>query len=412
MNPNDNFIYAMRWTANNRNQLWVFDQSGEETFVGYVSGGLIASNMNPHFPAGAFDDNDNLYVFQNGDNTTGFHKINIKSQQAEQIILSSPVHLRDAIYNPDDGLLYGMSFGTTNDGLVSINPSTGAVTLIGGDGDGTHHAMFRGTDGAVYMMTKTYTMYNVDLSSGTLTQVAANPGWGDGGWVDGAACGDISLAADLAIGKTDTSATFIATQTNSIDVLAINADGCYGRDTIDITKNSNPTITIIQTDSVICDLIGETTTLSVTDDEGMDINWNTGASGENITVIENGEFIATKTNEFGCFTSDTVMIDRLCEEITITLPNIFTPDGDGTNENFKPIEDPLQLLTYIDVISFIVYNRWGRTMYLSQNLLPHWNGLYQDSGEPCSDGVYYWIMKYSNIQGEEKSKNGYVHLIR
>lgn len=212
--------------------------------------------------------------------------------------------------------------------------------------------------------------------------------------------------------STDTSATFIVNQTNTIDVLAVNADGCYGRDTIDITKNSNPTITIIQTDSVICDLIGETTTLSVTDDEGMEINWNTGASGENITVIENGEFIATKTNEFGCFASDTVMIDRLCEEITITLPNIFTPDGDGTNENFKPIEDPLQLLTYIDVISFIVYNRWGRTMHLSENLLPHWNGLYQDSGEPCPDGVYYWVMKYSNVQGEEKSKNGYVHLIR
>ena len=229
MNPNDNFIYAMRWTANNRNQLWVFDQSGEETFVGYVSGGLIAFNMNPHFPAGAFDDNDNLYVFQNGDNTTGFHRINIKSQQAEQIILSSPVHLRDAIYNPDDGLLYGMSFGTTNDGLVSINPSTGAVTLIGGDGDGTHHAMFRSNDGAVYMMTKTYTMYNVDLSNGTLTQVSANPGWGDGGWVDGAACGDISLAADLAIGKTDNRPSYVpgSVQRYAISVTNNGPHGVY-----------------------------------------------------------------------------------------------------------------------------------------------------------------------------------------
>jgi hypothetical protein len=51
-------------------------------------------------------------------------------------------------------------------------------------------------------------------------------------------------------------------------------------------------------------------------------------------------------------------------------------------------------------------------MYLSENLLPHWNGLYQDSGETCSDGVYYWVMKYTNVQGDEKATNGYVHLVR
>lgn len=212
--------------------------------------------------------------------------------------------------------------------------------------------------------------------------------------------------------STDTSATFTVNQTDTVDVLAIDADGCFGRDTINITKNPNPTITIIQPDSAICDLIGETTTLSVANDEGMDINWNTGESGESITAIENGEFIATKTNEFACSSSDTVIIDRLCEEVTITLPNIFTPDGDGTNENFKPLEDPIKLLTYIKVINFIVYNRWGRVMYLSENLLPHWNGVYQDTGKPCPDGVYYWVMKYSNVQGEEKATNGYIQLLR
>ena len=38
------------------------------------------------------------------------------------------------IYNPDDGLFYGYSYEGL-DGLVSIDPNDGQVTLIGGDGD-------------------------------------------------------------------------------------------------------------------------------------------------------------------------------------------------------------------------------------------------------------------------------------
>ena len=346
MNPNDNFIYAMRWTANNRNQLWVFDQSGEETFVGYVSGGLIAFNMNPHFPAGAFDDNDNLYVFQNGDNTTGFHRINIKSQQAEQIILSSPVHLRDAIYNPDDGLLYGMSFGTTNDGLVSINPSTGAVTLIGGDGDGTHHAMFRSNDGAVYMMTKTYTMYNVDLSNGTLMQVAANPGWGDGGWVDGAACGDISLAADLAIRKTDNRPSYVP--------------GSVQRYTISVTNNGPHGVYEAIVQSLIPTGVTGTDMSWTTETFGTATSQNSGGTGELNDVINigvgdsvvytvriivplafTGNLTNTATVTAPSFITDADLSDNTSTDINVPVTaaaeqcnNGFDDDGDGLVDCF------------------------------------------------------------------------------
>ena len=94
------------------------------------------------------------------------------------------------------------------------------------------------------------------------------------------------------------------------------------------------------------------------------------------------------------------------------MPNIFTPDDDGTNETFIPIEDPITLSTYFSVIQFVVYNRWGRIVYISQDKLPHWEGIYQDTGSSCPSGTYFWIVDYQNIYGEQKKLNGYVQLVR
>ena len=223
MNPNDNYIYAMRYNAGSRHQLWAFSSTGLATFCGYVSGGGITSGMGAHAGGGAMDNNNNLYTFHNADATSSLNRINVKSQQADAITLSSPVHARSAIYNPTDGLLYALSAGATNDGLVSVDPSNGNVTLIGGDGDLTHAAMFRSTDGTVYMMTQTYTMYTVDLTTGAITQVAENPGWGDGAWVDGCACGDVSVAADLAITKTDNRPSYVPGAINRYTITVTNA---------------------------------------------------------------------------------------------------------------------------------------------------------------------------------------------
>ncbi len=212
--------------------------------------------------------------------------------------------------------------------------------------------------------------------------------------------------------SSDTSSTLSVNQSDTITVLAIDSEGCFGIDTMIVTQNPTPSLSLTQQDSAICDLIGETSSASVLNPEDMDIIWSTGESGETTTVSDTGWVKATKTNEFECSAKDSVFVDRECEEKTFTLPNIFTPDDDGTNETFIPIEDPISLSTYFSVIQFIVYNRWGRIVYMSKDKLPYWEGIYQDTGEPCPSGTYFWIVDYRTIYGEPKKLNGYVQLVR
>ena len=212
--------------------------------------------------------------------------------------------------------------------------------------------------------------------------------------------------------SSDTSSTFTIDESGTITVLAIDSEGCFGRDTIIVTQNPIPSLSLTQQDTAICDLIAETTSASVLNPEDMDITWSTGESGETTSIADTGWVKATKTNEFECSAKDSVFVDRECEDKTFTLPNIFTPDDDGTNETFIPIEDPITLSTYFNVIQFIVYNRWGRVVYMSRDKLPYWEGIYQDTGSPCPSGTYYWIVDYQTIYGEPKKLNGYVQLVR
>lgn len=93
----------------------------------------------------------------------------------------------------------------------------------------------------------------------------------------------------------------------------------------------------------------------------------------------------------------------------VEAPNVFTPDGDLTNDVF--------FLQYKNVVAIelIIFNRWGAIMYngsstdlsLSQ---PSWDGTL--NGNLVNDGVYTYTYKATGVSGGEVSGHGFFHLIR
>jgi gliding motility-associated-like protein len=69
------------------------------------------------------------------------------------------------------------------------------------------------------------------------------------------------------------------------------------------------------------------------------------------------------------------------EPPTITIPNVFTPNGDGLNDLF--IIRNLQLYNFRPLV---IYNRWGNLVYQNDQYNNDWDG----RGVP--DGVYYGIV--------------------
>ena len=78
-----------------------------------------------------------------------------------------------------------------------------------------------------------------------------------------------------------------------------------------------------------------------------------------------------------------------------TPPNIFTPNGDGVNDNFE-----IPCLNNGPGAALLVFNRWGDMVYETDNYVNQWDGTHK--GEHLPDGTYFFILTFDNgdaIQG-------------
>jgi gliding motility-associated-like protein len=103
--------------------------------------------------------------------------------------------------------------------------------------------------------------------------------------------------------------------------------------------------------------------------------------------------------------SDTIPI---IPEVPLLIPNVFTPNNDGVNDVFK-IE-----LKNASLTNFSIYDRWG-LLIKSDDIKNHttvlWDGR-TTSGEPCTAGVYFYTLQYTDVNGDTQKKNGYITLIK
>lgn len=117
-------------------------------------------------------------------------------------------------------------------------------------------------------------------------------------------------------------------------------------------------------------------------------------------------FILTGTNEEGCASVDTVVI-QVVKEKQMFLPNAFSPNGDGLNDVFRP-----RIVGYSLVNIFQVYNRWGELVYTSTNNNDAgWDGTQR--GKKCDVGVYFYrIVCVDPLSNKKVEAKGDVTLLR
>jgi gliding motility-associated-like protein len=140
-------------------------------------------------------------------------------------------------------------------------------------------------------------------------------------------------------------------------------------------------------------------------------NWDFGDGGTGTgqttshTYANDGNFIVTLAveNSLGC--SDTARYSFIDVIASLIVPNVFTPNGDGTNDTFHLEEKGLSS------VSAMFFNRWGNEVYSWSGLNGSWNGKSTDGSE-LPDGVYLVIIKASGASGKSFDYQGTVQLIR
>ena len=113
-------------------------------------------------------------------------------------------------------------------------------------------------------------------------------------------------------------------------------------------------------------------------------------------------YTVTGTDANGCSVTDEVVI-TIVDTSTYAMPNAFSPNGDGLNEDFGPV-----LTGTITVIDFKVFNRWGELVH--NDASSRWDGFYK--GERQETDVYVYMIKMETFEGELIELTGDIHLMR
>ncbi|MDR2684495.1 MAG: gliding motility-associated C-terminal domain-containing protein [Prevotellaceae bacterium] len=124
-------------------------------------------------------------------------------------------------------------------------------------------------------------------------------------------------------------------------------------------------------------------------------------SDENMryTFKDEGEYIAKLivSSAAGCQYIDSVKI-RAEEYTEIKIPNAFSPNEDGVNDEFRIAYNSIYLSSY----KCVIYNRWGRVVYTGTDPQRGWDG--RVNGRMSATGTYYYFIEVKRAKPNAKTE--------
>ena len=132
--------------------------------------------------------------------------------------------------------------------------------------------------------------------------------------------------------------------------------------------------------------------------KGSDMIINRTDKDHRYTFTEAGVYNVklTVSNDIACFYADSVTIT--VSESRIEVPNVFTPNGDEYNNEFR--------VAFKSIVKFDcwVYNRWGRLVYHWSDPTKGWDG--KIGGKDAVPGPYFYVIKaYGSDYDPESEPN-------
>ncbi len=125
-----------------------------------------------------------------------------------------------------------------------------------------------------------------------------------------------------------------------------------------------------------------------------------------ITVYQRGDYLVTVSMQNGtstCYGTATVHVD-IEEQQPIFIPNSFSPNGDGNNDEFKVYGQDIKTL------DLKIFNRWGELVFETDNQFNGWDGTYK--GVLQNPAVYTYTVQVTYLNNKKVQKNGSITILR
>ncbi|MDF2437518.1 MAG: hypothetical protein K0Q95_1894 [Bacteroidota bacterium] len=111
------------------------------------------------------------------------------------------------------------------------------------------------------------------------------------------------------------------------------------------------------------------------------------------------------------FSNESIIIKKLCVDNCpfYELPNVFTPNGDNTNDFFTAL--PYRFVKDVDIK---IYDRWGLLMFETTDPDVEWDGKNASTKKVCPDGTYFYVGLVNEIHVDAirpRPLKGFIQLI-
>lgn len=194
-----------------------------------------------------------------------------------------------------------------------------------------------------------------------------------------------------------------ATQTFVLTAKDITS-GCTGSDTIIITLNATPQLTV-SNDTTVNAHSQLTLQASGADTYlWLPNKWlsNDTASNPLASPQTPVTYTVIGTNTDGCSDTATVSINI---NQGLMVPNSFSPNGDGLNDVFK-----IQNFGYQVIKEFHIFSRWGQLVFQTMDGTKGWDGTF--NGMPSDVGNYFYRIRIQSEDGSIRLYQGDLLLLR
>ncbi len=137
--------------------------------------------------------------------------------------------------------------------------------------------------------------------------------------------------------------------------------------------------------------------------------WDDGFKGNFRRINEIRRYKITAQLECGSILLNLKLTPENCEN-SIFIPNAFSPNGDGVNDEF------LVLISENNTISnfkLMIHDRWGGLLFQSDDPFIGWNGTI--GAQEVTAGIYVWSLSYTTREADEivkTKKRGSIQVLR
>lgn len=125
----------------------------------------------------------------------------------------------------------------------------------------------------------------------------------------------------------------------------------------------------------------------------------------NLGAINNDTTLFVQFEKDGCVSPRSIIRILVYDDISIIIPNAFSPNNDGINDIMTIKPQGIAAL-----LKLSIFDRYGNMLYTSSDPQKGWNGQSKQVNVPA--GMYYYILEAVSVENKRILKQGSVLLLR